>query len=267
MFSVLMSLYYKENKKNLDECLLSLEKQTLTPSEIIIVYDGPIPNELNKIVEKYKETLNIIVVFIESNIGLGLALNTGLEYCNYEIVARMDTDDICEPSRFEYQIPYFKDNNLDLLGSSVIEFNDRTNKTREKKLPLNSNEIFKYSLFKNPFNHMSVVFRKTSVKKVGGYKHHLYMEDYNLWLRMISNKYKVENSSLNLLRVRVNDDMILRRKGFLYIKSEYILFKLKNNLFPGNKILNLIFFITRVSTRILPTQLLKKIYDFDRRKC
>ncbi|WP_241618939.1 glycosyltransferase, partial [Rosenbergiella epipactidis] len=183
-FSVLMSLYKNEKSEYLSSCLESLANQTVKPTEIIVVIDGPISEELYKVIKDFKYILPIIIKPLDKNVGLGKALNYGLGFCNYNYIARMDTDDICLPERFEKQLEYMISNpKVSLLGSSIIEFDK--NYEREKNLPVDNVDIIKFAKWKNPFNHMSVFFKKEDVIKLGGYKHHLYMEDYNLWLRII----------------------------------------------------------------------------------
>ncbi|MDU6106811.1 MAG: glycosyltransferase [Klebsiella pneumoniae] len=264
-FSVLMSLYYRENPIYLNECLNSLNNQTLPADEIVIVYDGPVGEELEKVVNKWERILPIKKVILSENVGLGCALNEGMKFCSNEYIARMDTDDICFERRFERQFDILRsDPKIDLLGTAIIEIDDDSN-TRLKILPTKSDEIKKFVKLKNPFNHMSVVFKKTSVLEVGGYKHHLYMEDYNLWLRMLANNKICLNISDVLLKVRVGKNMLQRRKGINYIKSEYILYRLKNKLNIASPLLNFGLFSFRVIMRIIPTKLLALAYSIDRK--
>lgn len=265
MFSVLMSLYDKEDPVFLNLCLESIKNQTLLPDEIVLVYDGKIKIELDKVVDYYTKFLPITKIKLDSNQGLGKALQIGLQHCKYNIVARMDTDDICHPQRFEIQIPKISmDEELVLLGSAITEF-DADNNERLKKLPLSQSNIAEYAKLKNPFNHMTVVFRKEIIIKLGGYVHHLYMEDYNLWLRVLSKKYKVENIPDTLVRARVGKSMVIKRRGVKYIKSEIQLMQLKYKLGINNFIGNFFCFIIRAVPRILPSAVLSYIYNVDRK--
>lgn len=265
MFSVLMSLYHKESVTNLIECFESLKAQTMKPNEIVLVVDGPISEELDITVKSYVVELNIKLIRLKENVGLGMALNQGLKHCNYDIIARMDTDDICTSNRFENQIYKFhKDEELALLGSAIIEF-DEGNNERYKILPRTQEEIKEYCLWKNPFNHMTVVFRKNKVNSVGGYEHHFFMEDYNLWIRMISKGLKVENSDEILVRARVGKDMLKKRRGIKYIHSEWKLFRLKYKLLNISLISASYIFLLRVISRLVPLTILKSIYDNDRK--
>lgn len=265
MFSVLMSLYNRENTEYLDACLDSLDKQTLKASEVVIVYDGFIDKNLNRVVKKYINALNIKIVKLPVNVGLGDALNEGIKHCSFDIIARMDTDDICHANRFEIQIPIIHSSSqIALVGSAVTEFDEDGNR-RLKELPIDINTIKKFSILKNPFNHMSVVFRRVAVERAGGYKHHLYMEDYNLWLRMLAQNNMMINIRDNLLDVRVGRDMLTKRRGLKYIKSEYLLFKLKNELKLTPVIKGVVIFCIRSIPRILPIKILAVCYDKDRK--
>ncbi|MEG3130322.1 glycosyltransferase [Pantoea cypripedii] len=265
-FSVLMSLYFKETPENLESCFLSLEQQTLQPKEIILVIDGPIDNVLEEVVTRWESKLSVQRVQLEKNIGLGLALAEGMKHCSCEYIARMDTDDICFPERFQRQMKFMEENSdVALLGAAVIEF-DETGQQRLKRLPENHTDIKRFSRLKNPFNHMSVIFKKSVVEQVGGYRHHLFMEDYNLWLRIIAENFTTHNLTDILLNVRVGSGMLKKRRGFNYIKSEASLFNLKRQLKTVSIVNNLAAFLVRVSTRVAPEKFLNFLYRVDRVK-
>lgn len=265
-FSVLMSLYFKESAENLESCFISLQEQTLQPSEIVLVIDGPVGEALKKVVARWENKINIIQVQLEKNIGLGLALAEGMKHCSYEYIARMDTDDICLPERFQRQMKFLMENSdVALLGTAVIEF-DEAGHQRLKRLPELHAEIKHFSRLKNPFNHMSVFFKKSVVEEVGGYRHHLYMEDYNLWLRIISANFRTHNLADVLLNVRAGTGMLKKRRGFNYIKSEVSLFNLKRKLKTVSIVNNLAAFTVRVLTRVAPEKFLEFLYRVDRAK-
>ncbi|SQE30632.1 Uncharacterised protein [Mannheimia haemolytica] len=174
----------------------------------------------------------------------------------------MDTDDICLPSRFEKQIDFISKNpDVVLLGGQVEEFDETmSNSLGIKQVPINDDEIRISALLRNPFNHMTVAYKKSVIEHVGGYQHHLYMEDYNLWLRVITQKYEVYNLPDVLVNVRSGSAMYARRKGWNYIKSEYQLAKLKKELGLQSIISSSMFFILRALPRLLPRSLLGRLY-------
>lgn len=261
-FTVLMSVYYKENPRYLDESLNSLAVQTYQSDEIILVIDGGISNELQVVIDKWIKLLPIITIPLEKNVGLGKALNIGIKHATNNIVARMDTDDVRVPERFEKQIKYFEENaNTIILGGAIEEYNESLDMKIGRRFSCVSNdEIVDYSVKRNPFNHMTVMFNKNFILNVGGYHHHLYMEDYNLWLRCIARGAICHNLSDTLVLVRAGDKMIERRRGWSYVKSEFQLASLKFKCISGKRTQTLIISTLRIFSRILPVKILSTIY-------
>lgn len=223
-YSVLMSLYIKEKPEYLNGAIKSMIDQTLKPNEIVIVKDGPITTELQNILDKYKKKYSSLfnIVGYEQNKGLGYALNFGLKHCKNELVARMDTDDISKLNRCEEQYNLFeKYPEIDIVGGDISEFIDiETNIISYRKVPKTDDEIKEYLKIRCPFNHMSVMFKKSSVIKSGGYLDLFWNEDYYLWIRMVEKNCKMANTGTVLVNVRVGKDMYKRRGGSKYFKSE-----------------------------------------------
>lgn len=270
-FSVLLSLYYKENSSALDQCFQSIwNDQTIHPNEIVLVLDGPIGEKLSQHVlfwqRKIGETLKVIS--LEQNIGLGKALNEGLKHCSNDWVFRMDTDDISTPDRFEKQLAFIECNPLVILfGGQVLEFENEPNDSQVlKAVPTTNEEIRQFAQKRCPFNHMTVAYKKSIINELGGYQHHLFMEDYNLWLRVIGAGYLVANLPDIVLYARVGNGMHSRRKGLEYIKSEKQLLDLKKELKLQNPIHANILFLIRSALRLVPSSLLGKFYNTFLRK-
>lgn len=222
-FSVLMSLYLKEKPEYLNEALKSVINQTVKPSEIVIVYDGPITTELKSVVEQYVSNNPGLIKIIDNpeNKGLGLALADGVPQCTYELIARMDTDDICRKDRFEKQLEEFvKDPRLDICGSHILEFEEKEeNIVARRRVPLVDKDIKEYQKRRDGFNHVSVMFKKKSVLAAGNYQSCLLMEDTLLWANMFMNGAKGKNIDDYLVYVRIGKDMYERRGGFDYYKK------------------------------------------------
>lgn len=224
MFSVLLSLYVKEQPSNLIQSLDSLFSQTFLPSEIILVKDGPLTSELDAVVSDYVLRYPILkVVVLKENQGLGKALNEGLKHCSYDLVARMDTDDVAKPDRFEKQLKVFQlYPDIDVVGAWIDEFEgDVSNVTSIRKLPEYHSEICSFAKLRNPINHPVVMFKKQAVIDAGGYMHLPLFEDYYLWVRMLQNGSKFYNIQESLLYFRFSPDMFKRRGGWKYIVYEY----------------------------------------------
>lgn len=163
-FSVLLSLYHKENPLALEQSFQSIWKdQTIQPDEIILVLDGPIGEELSQFVQKWQQIIgkSLRVIPLSQNVGLGKALNKGLEHCSNEWVFRMDTDDICRPDRFEKQIKFIQSNpNIVVLGGQILEFDYIPDDSVViKTVPTTNEDLKKFAQKRCPFNHMTVAYK------------------------------------------------------------------------------------------------------------
>ena len=219
-FSVLMSLYSKEEPQNLTKSLESVLSQTLLPDEIILVWDGPITQELETISNRFASNFSQFkIVQLPSNRGLGGALNEGLKHCSNDLVLRMDTDDISKPTRFERQVAFMQNHpEIDVCSAWIEEFVDTPeNISSIKKLPEHHEDIFQYGKSRCPINHPVVAFRKQAVLDCGGYGP--FPEDYYLWGNMLNNGKRFYNIPESLLWFRSSADVYKRRGGWKYCKA------------------------------------------------
>ncbi|MCI3939979.1 glycosyltransferase [Acinetobacter baumannii] len=271
MFSVLSSIYHKEDPLHFNACMESIwDNQTLKPTEIILIEDGPLTPELDKVIAQWQEKLGKILRIkkLEKNVGTGKAKNIGLQECTYDIVCIVDTDDIYVAERFEKQIEFLKHNpEISIIGGQILEFvEDIHTPTGMRKVPLSNEDLKNYAKKQSPFNNMTITYRKSHILEVGGYQHHLWMEDYNLFLRVIAKGYKIQNLADVLVYARIDNGMHGRRKGFQYIKSEKQLLDLKKQLKLQNPVYANMLFLIRSAFRLLPANMLGKIYNTFLRK-
>lgn len=263
-FTVLMSVYAKENPTFLTEALDSVLAQTIEPSEIVLVKDGPLTFELEKVIDNYinKYPENFKIISLQENKGLGIALKIGVDNSSFDIIARMDSDDIAKSDRFEKQLKVLTLNpDVDIVGSYIKEFEgDITNILSVRKVPTSSKEIYDYARRRNPFNHMTVMFRKNAVYGAGNYKQSLYTEDYYLWARMIKNNSKMANIPESLVYARTGRDLFKRRGGLIYVKSEINLQKKLYSIGFINLWEAVINVGLRVLIRIMPNALRGYVY-------
>lgn len=213
-FSVLMSLYNKENPLFLEEALQSVFDNTLKPSQVVLVLDGPIGKELLTVVEKFQKQYTELEVYPQAiNQGLSTALNIGLEKCRNDIVFRMDTDDVCFPYRFERIIQeYNKKPELEIVGSATISIDENGNKgTRASRHPLTQAEIYR-KVWICPFGHPTVSFRKNAILRIGSYnpKSGPRQDDYELWFRCVAGGLKCMNLAEPLLYFRLTSGTVQR---------------------------------------------------------
>ena len=262
-FSVLISLYIKEDPSYLRQSLESLFSQTVLPSEIVLVKDGVLTKELDVIVSNYQQIhSNFKVVTLRENQGLGIALNEGLKHCSYDLVARMDTDDIAKPNRFEKQIRVFQQNsNIDICSAWIEEFEgDWHNVISIRMLPETHDEIAYYAQSRCPINHPVVMFKKSAVVKAGSYQHFPLFEDYYLWVRMLMNGAKFYNIQESLLWFRFSPEMFKRRGGWGYAMKELKFQKTLRRMGFISTSVYLKNVAIRLTTRIIPNNWRSFIY-------
>jgi glycosyltransferase involved in cell wall biosynthesis len=268
-FSVLISVYFKEDPAYLEEALLSLEKQTMLPAEIVLIKDGPLNPQLDAVIEQYSEhsTITYKIVSLSTNKGLGSALNEGLTHCSYTWIARMDSDDIALPERFEKQFTYVAQNpEIDILGSWICEFDIESDEcVKKRRVPALHTDIVNFAKYRNPMNHMTVLFRKAAVEDAGGYMPMNGFEDYFLWMRMLMKGRQFANLPYVLVKARTGSGMIARRQGWQYVKDELTLEKAAYQMgfwsfFDISRNM-----VTRVFPRMLPVVIVEKLYNLLRK--
>ncbi|MDH6504711.1 glycosyltransferase [Polynucleobacter sphagniphilus] len=226
-FSILLPVYWRDDPEALSKCFDSIVSQTLAPLDIVIVCDGPLTPDLDSIIDVYTKLLPLFILRLNENCGLGIALALGLENCRCELVARMDADDICHPSRFQKQFEYLNEfPEIDIIGALIAEFRIDPLDARDiRRLPTEHNRIAKYAQSRNPFNHMTVMFRKSKVLAVGGYHSFFGFEDYHLWVRMIMFGCKTANLNEVLVYARIGNGFVSRRGGLKYAAHEVQLYR------------------------------------------
>tara|TARA_B100000902_G_scaffold399897_1_gene473440 strand:+ start:5702 stop:6532 length:831 start_codon:yes stop_codon:yes gene_type:complete len=234
-FSVLMCVYEFDDSYFFKQALDSVFNQSVIPNEVVLVVDGPIPKKTNNFINDFlRKEKKLKTIKLNKNVGHGKAKNIGLNECLYELVAIMDSDDICCYDRFEKQLSCFANNpNLSIVGGGICEFeNTIDNKFGKRILPTSHSDISKYLKSRCPMNHMTVMFKKSEVVKAGGYLDWHYNEDYYLWIRMYLEGSVFANLDNIVVYARVGENFYLRRGGYSYFISEAKLqyFMFKNNI-------------------------------------
>lgn len=224
-FSVVTSVYRNDKPEFVRVALDSmLVEQTLKPSEIVLVRDGSVPVDLERLLFEYEAKYSDVmhIIRLDKNGGLGNALKLGVENATYSLVARMDSDDICLPKRFEKQVAYMAEHQeCDIVGGQMTEFiGEPTNVVGKRVVPESNQAIYEYMKSRCALNHVTVMFRKDTILKVGNYQDWFWNEDYYLWVRMMMNKCVFANLSDVLVNVRSGEDQYARRGGMKYFKSE-----------------------------------------------
>lgn len=222
-FSLLMAVYDGDSPSFLHSAFQSVLCNSIQPNEVVLVVDGPINNALSKVIESFLPVLPITLLPLDRNAGLGLALNKGLLLCKHEWIARFDSDDICFPNRFETQLQFIQQHSsVDAFSAPIIEFEKELTEGQfvVREVPSSYSNILRYAKWRNPLNHMSVMFRKSCALKAGNYQDEPLFEDYSLWLRMLLNGAHLDNMDEVVVYARAGAAIQERRGGLRYIKRE-----------------------------------------------
>lgn len=259
-FSVLISIYCKENPLWFREALDSVFAQTVQPAEIVLVEDGPLTPELYKVIEEYQSKHPIFnIVRNETNLGLGLALRKGVEASKTEFLMRMDTDDIIPPYRFEHQMKKIEEGHDVVSCWAQLFMGSFDNVIAVKTRPENHEDIVKLAHRRSPICHAGTLFRKSALLKAGNYQHCKLYEDYHLVARLIMNGAKFYNCQEVLYYVRVTPEQMNRRSGLSYLKTELSFFKeFKRIGFFSTKDY-LVNSAIRVVVRLMPGEIKQKV--------
>lgn len=265
--SVLLSVYKNEQPQYLSAALQSIwNAQEKKPGEIVLVVDGPISRELGFVIENWQTSLGntLVVIRLPTNVGLAAALNKGLNYCRYDLVARMDTDDVSMPSRFLNQLAFMHANpDIAVCSGTIEEYSeDMATRLFVRTLPITHDQIYRFAKRRSPISHPAAIFRKAAVIAVGGYPL-IYPEDYPLWGRMLVSGYKFANLQEVLLKMRVGD-ALYRRRGVQFLKGEIAVFRYLNELGFLTKSEMLRNIIERAVLRLSPTKAKKLMYKYFR---
>lgn len=266
-FTVLMSVYVKDDFNYLNLAIDSIyNSQILKPNQVVIVCDGPLSDMHYEILNfwRNKHPLIFDILYLPSNLGLSFALNYGIQFCKYEYVARMDSDDISHPNRFLLQIDFLKNNSdVMILGTLMYEFENNINNIISKRnTPEYDYDIkskFKYFC---PISHPTVVFNKNIVLKYGGYKNLFLKEDLDLWLRLLYNGVKFHNLQHYLFYFRFTNYTYFKRGGIKYALSEIKLINYRYQIRLNNLFETILLYIIIIPLRLSPYIIRKLFYKF-----
>lgn len=262
-YSVLMSVYKNDKDIYIKNAIESMINQTVMPKQYVVVVDGPVGMEIEKTITKYEQEYSdmFTIIRLKENRGLGNALNIGMKECRYELIARMDADDISLPQRCEKQLEKFESNpQLSILGTQIKEFvEEPSNIVSQRKVPITFKEIQKFAKRRSPFNHPTVMYKKSVITRLGGYPSLCRKEDLALFVLAVSKGVYSENLNESLLLYRTSNGNQKRRRTWINCK-EYIqvMFKYYKRRYIGLSDL-LYVILGQISLFILPTSLTNKL--------
>ena len=221
-FSVSMCVYGGDNSWWFEQSLDSVYSQTLPPTEVVLVVDGPIPDSIERVIGQFsKNYKNLRVIRLSENKGHGIARDKCVANCKYDYIAIADSDDLNEPNRFETEMKCFLNNEeLSVVGSLHSTFvEDNYEIISVSSRPEHNEDIVKNLKKMCPVTQATVMFKKDIYNKSGGYIDWYCAEDYYLWIRMFESGGVFYNCQKPLVRVRTSMNQYSRRGGWKYFKS------------------------------------------------
>lgn len=262
--SVLISVYQKEKPEWLDRALKSIwTDQTLKPSEIILVKDGPLTEGLETVIGRWQKDLGkfLIVLKNEINIGLTKSLNKGIGYATSEYIARMDSDDVAHPMRLEQQEKFLEEHtDISVVGGMIQEFNEEAECLNIRSYPLTNDKIKAYIVKASPFAHPAVMIRNSLFKSGLKYnENYKTSQDIALWFDILIAGYKMANLDKVVLYFRRNDSVFKRRSKTKAV-NEFKIYMRGIYRLEGIFSLKYIYPLARLSFRLMPVQIIKWVY-------
>jgi glycosyltransferase involved in cell wall biosynthesis len=223
-FSVVMSVYHADDSDQFIDAVHSVFDQSIQPSELIIAVDGPVGNELASALRDIELLPNVQILRLERNLGPGGSRDHAIRTCNNNIVAIMDADDLCAFNRFERQLQELALTGVDVVGGYIEEFNLIPGDIcRIRVVPIRHNEIIQLGHWRQPMNHVTIMFRKSVYEKVGGYHPLRCVEDFDLFHRMFVSGVRFSNIPEVMVHVRCGTAVLTRRRGMYYLRAELAL--------------------------------------------
>jgi glycosyltransferase involved in cell wall biosynthesis len=262
-FSVVISVYRNDNAECFNLAMNSLLDQTVPPDEIVLVVDGPVSSSIKLAISNITKLEKIKTIWLKENVGLAKSRRVAIENTKHNLVAVMDSDDISSRCRFENQLLAFKKYSCDVVGGNIEEFvNTVGDLGRQRVVPRGHDAIVNLSRWRNPINHVTLMFRKDSYLRVGGYSKVRHSEDWDLIVRMILDNAKIINLSKILVYVQAGVKMIERRRRWTTILGDFKLFKIFYDIGHISLVTLLINVLGRLILRLLPARVTSLVYEY-----
>lgn len=226
-YSVLTTVYTKEEPEFLRASIESMLGQTVLTNDYVVVKDGPLTEALDAVLDEYARLYDFFhIVALPENVGLGAALRAGLSACKNDLVARLDSDDLSLPNRCELQLKAFAaDSDLVIVGTDMYEFNNNPDEILARKvMPHTPEELYRYGKRRNAFNHSSVMYRKSVIEAHGSYSTMRRSQDVELFSKILYHNCKCINIDQPLIKFRCGDTRVQRKKSWRNVKSDLTIF-------------------------------------------
>ena len=262
-FSVVLPVCSYDKSAYFTEALQSVLNQTLPPGEVIVSVDGPISDELRKSLAIFEDSLIVRIIYSGINLGPGVARHSAILAARFDTIAIMDADDISVPERFAWQYKFLNETEFDVVGGLISEF-DRfpLDSKKVRRVPSSHPDVVRLMKWRQPINHVTIMFRRRAYFRSGGYRAFRFVEDYDLIYRMCLAGARFANVLEVLVYVRAGSSMMTRRRGWNYLCQEVALFnRMRSDRF-------LTFFqwgvncAVRIALRLLPIVMIRPVYWF-----
>ncbi|MDE5997571.1 MAG: glycosyltransferase [Muribaculaceae bacterium] len=262
--SVLISVYKTERPELLKVALESIwDIQTYQPDEIILIKDGPLTHELDKVIDKFKLKVRdkLIILSNSENLGLTKSLNRGLSIVKSDFIARMDSDDISTSTRFQNQIDYLNNNpDVSIVGGALQEFDTEHDNLGIRVYPTTNDDIKKYIYKASPLAHPAVMMRKIIFDNGLSYNEkYKTSQDIALWFDALKAGYKIGNLNEIVLKFRRDND-VFKRRSRAKAKNELLIYLNGIRNLYGLFTWRYLFPIARFCFRMMPVSIVKYIY-------
>lgn len=260
-FSVVISVYKNDNAKYFQDALNSIIQQSVVPSEIVIVVDGPVGDDLNNVLALYSNNHRVRILELIDNLGRGASRHIAIQACKNELIAIMDADDISVHKRFALQLKEFNDKSVDIVGGQIEEFTSVPgDSNRFRKVPLSNHDIKKRNRWRQAMNHVTIMFSRDSYLLADGYHSLNKVEDWDLFHRMIVSGSNFKNIPETLVHARSTNEQFHRRRGLAYLKEELCLFREMRTSGYINDLQFVINCIIRCFSRLMPVRFIVLAY-------
>ena len=266
-FDVIMPVYSGTVADEFEEAFLSIFHQTVKPTKIIIVADGPVCQSVNSALDRVNTHDCVSVIRTKENRGSGQARALAIEHSTAPLIALMDSDDISLEDRFEKQLYFIQNLDADVVGGRIAEFHSIPgDQDFIRSVPLMHEHICKAFKWKNAMNHVTLLFKREAYEKAGGYNNFPYFEDYDLMVRMIISGSKFANQEDILVNVRTGEGFLSKRRGWSYLVEE------QKQFYRFHKMKFIPFFLylgiamPRMIARIMPMSILSIYYSLSRKR-
>ena len=262
--SVLMSVYSSENPIFLDRAMQSVwDDQTFKPVQIVLVEDGPLGNDLETVVIRWKDKLGDILTILKNEVNLGLtkSLNKGIGAAKGDLIARMDSDDVSVPQRFALQVKYFKEHpDIDIVGGSLREFDESHSELRIRHYPPVHEAAVKYMCKASPLAHPTVMMRRRIFDAGLCYDERYKMsQDIALWYDAVLAGYRIANVPDVTINFRI-DGNVFKRRSRVKAWNEFKIYMGGIYRMHGLFSMKYRYPIARLCFRLMPPSVVKKIY-------